>query len=166
MRDLVAHLVVRERRPDTLPGLFVPALARHTDRVRDRLAAQPLERLVERFRQGPPRWSPTRLRPVDEAMNTMELLIHHQDIVRGRPGWAAAGDEPAWVQRAAWRALRTSARLLHRSTDHPVLLVAPGHGTVEVPGEGAVEVRTGRPLELLLHASGRTSRAAVALGRR
>ena len=33
-RDLAAHLVVRERRPDIAPGLFLPALAGHSEKVR------------------------------------------------------------------------------------------------------------------------------------
>ena len=32
--DLAAHLVVRERRPDSGPGLVWPPLAGHTDKVR------------------------------------------------------------------------------------------------------------------------------------
>ena len=33
-RDLAAHLVVRERRPDAAAGIVVPILARHAERVR------------------------------------------------------------------------------------------------------------------------------------
>ena len=53
--DLAAHLVVRERRPDSGPGLVWPALAGYTDRVRrsvrDRTAWPDLVGMV---RSGPP----------------------------------------------------------------------------------------------------------------
>ena len=54
-RDLVAHLVVRERRPDALPGLVFGPLASYTARVQNRLAASTKwEDLVELFASGPP----------------------------------------------------------------------------------------------------------------
>ena len=40
-RDLAAHLVVRERRPDTTPGLMLRPLAGWTDRVRRGYAQRP-----------------------------------------------------------------------------------------------------------------------------
>src|ERR1700753_2819253 len=38
-RDLTAHLLVRERRPDALPGILFAPLASHTARVQDKLIA-------------------------------------------------------------------------------------------------------------------------------
>ena len=47
-RDLAAHLVVRERRPDALPGLMFAPLASHTARLQEQLAASTTyEDLVE-----------------------------------------------------------------------------------------------------------------------
>src|ERR1700751_1052441 len=71
--DLAAHLVVRERRPDSGPGLVWPPLARYTDKVR--VAARDRtswEQLVATVRSGPP----LLLRPFDSAMNTVEYFIH------------------------------------------------------------------------------------------
>src|SRR6201993_4731355 len=54
-RDLVAHLVVRERRPDALPGLVFGPLASYTARMQTRLATSTTwEDLVELFASGPP----------------------------------------------------------------------------------------------------------------
>ena len=42
-RDLAAHLVVREGRPDTTPGIMIPFLAGYTERVRRQAAADDWE---------------------------------------------------------------------------------------------------------------------------
>jgi uncharacterized protein (TIGR03085 family) len=54
-RDLTAHLVVRERRPDALPGLLFGPLASHTARVQKQLTTSTKwEDLVDLFASGPP----------------------------------------------------------------------------------------------------------------
>src|SRR5688572_20837288 len=75
-RDLAAHLVVRERRPDGAVGIVAKPLARYGEKVRLDEAAKPWPDLIERVRRGPPRWSPTRLGPVDRAVNTVEFFVH------------------------------------------------------------------------------------------
>ena len=58
-RDLAAHLIVREHRPDAAVGIVVKALSGHGEKVRLGAARKPWERLVEEVRSGPPFWSPT-----------------------------------------------------------------------------------------------------------
>ena len=58
-RDLAAHLVMRERRPDGALGIVVSKAAGHADKVQAQIAAQPWDELVDQVRNGPPRWSPT-----------------------------------------------------------------------------------------------------------
>ena len=74
-RDLVAHLVVRERRPDALPGLVFGPLASYTARVQNRLAASTKwEDLIELFASGPPLLSlfnSTRWRASTRCSSTM-----------------------------------------------------------------------------------------------
>src|SRR3954468_1320770 len=96
-RDLAAHLVVREHRPDAAPGILVPALAGYTQKVQDRYAAKPWAALVEQVRNGPSKFWPTAIGPLDELTNTAEFLVHHEDVRRAQPGWAprAAGRAPA-----------------------------------------------------------------------
>src|SRR6187397_374577 len=76
-RDLAAHLVLREHRPDAAAGMAVPALADHLKRVQDGYAAWDWPRLVDQVRSGPPAWSPAALARVDEAVNTAEFFVHH-----------------------------------------------------------------------------------------
>ncbi len=165
VRDLLAHLVVRETRPDTLPGigLPLPPLQRHTERVQDEVAARPFAELVDQVRSGPPPWWPTRLPVLDRAVNVAELAIHHEDLARARPGWAPT-DLPDPVPAQLWGTVRTAGRLLYRDAPCGVVVVAPGHGRAAVrrppAGRGSV-VLTGAPLELLLHAFGRDQVARV-----
>ena len=84
---LAAHLVVRESRPLDMLGIVVPALAGRTERATRRLATTtPFPALVERVRTGPPTWHPARLRVVDDAMNLVEMWVHHEDVLRPGPG--------------------------------------------------------------------------------
>jgi uncharacterized protein (TIGR03085 family) len=161
-RDLAAHLVVRERRPDAQAGIWVSVLAARTASVQHDLAEQPWDRLVDQVRQGPPVWHPARVPAVDELMNTAEFFVHHEDVLRAQPGWQAR-ELTDDLQDALWRACTTSARLALRHTDVGVELVAPGHGRM-VARRGSPTVRVqGAPGELLLFAFGRRSVADVHL---
>src|SRR5262245_545971 len=64
-RDLAAHLVVRERRPDAGLGIVIPPLADYGDKVRHNVAETPWPELVNMVRSGPPVWSPMRIDVVD-----------------------------------------------------------------------------------------------------
>ena len=57
-RDLAAHLVVRERRPDSLPGIRIRALAGHTESVQASYAGRDYAELVRLVRTGPGLLSP------------------------------------------------------------------------------------------------------------
>ena len=82
--DLAAHLVARERRPDSGPGLVWPPLAAHTDKVRRSIRDRiPWEQLIASVRRGPP----LLLRPFDGPMNTVEFFIHVEDVRRAQPDW-------------------------------------------------------------------------------
>ncbi len=105
--DLAAHLVVRERRPDTGPGLVWPPLAGYTDKVRRAVRDRtPWEKLVDTVRQGPP----LLLRPFDGPMNTVEYFIHVEDVRRAEDGWEPRPISPEmadalWARSvpAGWR---------------------------------------------------------------
>ena len=165
VRDLLAHLVVRESRVDALPGvgLPVPALQRHTEKVQEGVAARPFAQLVEEVRRGPARFWPTQVPALDRTVNVAELSIHHEDMTRARPGWEPTV-LPEGVQAQIWGTVRTAGRMLYRSAPCGVVAVAPGHGRVALrrppQGRGSV-VLTGAPLELALHAFGREQDARV-----
>ena len=168
-RDLAAHLVVRDRRPDSMPGLVLDGrLAAWTERVRQgarrrRLWAQ----LVHEVRSGPPAWLPTAWPAVDRALNTVEMAVHHEDVRRAQPDWAPR-ELPAEVQDRLWSSLPMVTRrpttpgpaggLVARRTDVPA-----GSDGAEHPvrdGEPTTVV-SGEPLEVLLWLSGRQLVARV-----
>lgn len=158
-RDLAAHLVVREGRPDAAPGIVLPPLAGWTRRVQRRVAGEPWEQLVNRLRR-PPRWSPLQVGPVDEAVNLTEFLVHHEDVLRARPGWRPR-ELPADYEGALWAALRTRARALYARSSVGVVLRLPDGTRHEARGGDRSVTLTGGPVELMLHAFGRTEHAQV-----
>jgi len=163
-RDLAAHLVVRERRPDVAAGIVLPALAGRLEQVQKGYAAWDWPRLVNEVRTGPPAWSPASLAMVDEAMNTAEFYVHHEDVLRGGPGWNAR-ELSTGLESALWRIVSKVARLHFAGSRVGVVLVAPSYGRQQVhtmTDLGTVSV-TGRPGELLLYSFGRRGVAQVDL---
>ena len=54
--------------------------------VQDGVAAKAWPELVELVRTGPPFYNPMSLGPLNEAANSVEYFVHHEDVRRGRPG--------------------------------------------------------------------------------
>ncbi|MGR6321078.1 TIGR03085 family metal-binding protein [Micromonospora soli] len=158
-RDLAAHLLVRERRPDAAGGILLPPLRGHGEAVRRRVAAGPYADLVARLRR-PPVWSPVSNRLTDELANTLEFFIHHEDVRRAQPGWLPR-DLPAGLQAALWRRGALLARAALRRFPADLLVQAPGFGERTV-GRGGERLRlVGAPGELVLFLSGRQRAARV-----
>jgi uncharacterized protein (TIGR03085 family) len=161
-RDLAAHLVVRERRPDVAGAIWLPALTGRLERVQNGYAGWDWPRLINEVRTGPPAWSPTSLGRVDEAINTAEFFVHHQDVLRAGPNWSAR-ELPCDLESALWGIVSKVARLQLARSRVGVLLVAPSHGERQIHGQtdlGTVVI-TGTPGELLLYCFGRRSQALV-----
>ena len=119
VKDLVIHLLVRERDPLGAPGILFPPLERLTDRSARRMADQDFSTLVERVRTGPPIWSVTALKPVEKSVNTLEYFVHHEDIRRAAPGWKPR-ELTEREQRILWKAIRTAGKGLVRPAGVPV----------------------------------------------
>ncbi|WP_330457221.1 TIGR03085 family metal-binding protein [Streptomyces sp. NBC_00820] len=161
-RDLAAHVVVRERRPDAAGGLVIKQLAPRLERVTAEYAAKPYEELLQLIRTGPPRFSPFALKQVDEAANTVEFYVHTEDVRRAQPDWSPRELDPVF-QDTLWSNLERSARLMDRGAPTGLVLRCPdGRTTVAHRGTPVVTV-TGEPSELLMFAYGRQGVAAVAL---
>ncbi|MFF4239538.1 TIGR03085 family metal-binding protein [Actinomadura geliboluensis] len=165
-RDLAAHLVVREDRPDAAPGILLPPLAFYTERVRRRTArAVPFDRLVERFRDGPAKFSPYALPGVDKNANGVEFFVHHEDVLRARPDWEPREISPE-LEEVLWRRIKI-ARFVLRKVQVEVTLVQPDGRRLRVPGRGRDArggVRVHGPVgELVLWALGRRDVADVRL---
>ena len=168
-RDLAAHLVLRERRPDAAAGVLGGPLAGHTARVQRRLGERrTYAQLVQAVRDGPPRLSPFALPGVDEAANTVEYFVHHEDIRRAQPDWEPR-DIPAALSDALWGRLKSS-RLFMRKAPVGVELARNGRGE-DAGGAGPYRVTVknarptvtviGTPAELTMWVMGRTGAAHV-----
>ncbi|WRZ93464.1 TIGR03085 family metal-binding protein [Streptomyces sp. NBC_01007] len=161
-RDLAAHVVVRERRPDAAGGLVVKQLAPRLERVMAEFAEKPYEELIQLIRTGPPRFSPFSLKQLDEASNVVEYYVHTEDVRRAQPDWTPRELDTVF-QEALWSRLDRTARLMGRGAPTGVVLRRPnGQTTVLNKGTPVVTV-TGEPSELLLFGFGRQSVADVEL---
>jgi uncharacterized protein (TIGR03085 family) len=153
-RDLAAHLVVREHRPDAAPGIMVPALAGHTQRVQDRYAGRPWASLVEQVRRGPSKFWPTAIGPLDELTNSAEFLVHHEDVRRAQPDWKPRPAEPT-RDAAAWRSAKGAAKLnLRKSPVGVTFRTTDGREATVKTGPDPVTL-VGDPVDLLLFVFGR-----------
>lgn len=162
-RDLAAHLVLRERRPDAALGAVLSALADRTERIQKKMADGDWDALIEQIRTGPPHWHPAAIGKIDDATNTGEFFVHHEDVLRGAPGWERR--EPSvHLSKALWSSLPQIARLALRDVRVGVVADAPGVGrrSIKKPkdGLGSVVV-TGEPGEIFLSVFGRDAVAQV-----
>lgn len=173
-RDLAAHLVAREHRPDAGAGLLGGPLAGHTRRVQHKIAERTrYPRLVEEIRNGPPRLSVFGLPGADERANLVEYFVHHEDVRRGSPGW-----EPREIDKGLtdllWKRLRMAKFVLRKAPVGVELArddqQEPGPGNdagsrVRITAKARTPVVTviGSPAELTMWTSGRTTAARVRL---
>lgn len=158
-RDLAAHLVVREGRPDAAAGMLLPALAGRLEELRLREAARPWDELLDRIDHGAPWYSP--LRYADQVANAAEYLVHHEDVLRATPGWDERGFDTADLDRI-WSLATTVARTTLRKAPARVELRTPAgvrldKGRAVSTGARLAPLVTvsAAPVELLLWAFGR-----------
>ncbi|MGW2181992.1 TIGR03085 family metal-binding protein [Streptomyces sp. NPDC001732] len=161
-RDLAAHVVVRERRPDAAAGILVGVLKNRLERVQAEFTEKPYEELIQLIRTGPPRFSPYAVKQVDEAANTVEFYIHAEDVRRAQPDWSRRELDPVFAD-LLWSRTERTARLLGRRSPVGLVLRRPDGRTVVAHKGVPVVTVTGEPGELLLFAFGRQSAAAVGL---
>ncbi|MER7737705.1 TIGR03085 family metal-binding protein [Streptomyces sp. NPDC096538] len=161
-RDLAAHVVVRERRPDAAGGLLVKQLASRLERVTAEFLAKPYDELIGLIRTGPPRFSPFSLKQVDEMSNVIEFYVHAEDVRRAQPDWTPRELDPVF-QDALWSRLERSARLLGRGVPTGLVLRRPDGQTAVARRGAPVVTVTGQPSELVVFAYGRQGAAEVEL---
>ncbi|MEU8676645.1 TIGR03085 family metal-binding protein [Streptomyces sp. NPDC048560] len=161
-RDLAAHVVVRERRPDAAGGVVVGALRNRLERVQAEFTAKPYEELIQLIRTGPPRMSPFAIKQLDEAANTVEFYVHAEDVRRAQPDWSPREVDPIFAD-VLWSRLERTARLVGRRSPVGLVLRRPdGQTAVAHKGSPVVTV-TGEPGELLMYVFGRQDSAKVGL---
>ncbi|MFC9316335.1 TIGR03085 family metal-binding protein [Streptomyces nigra] len=161
-RDLAAHVVVRERRPDAAAAMLIKQLGPRLDKAMEEFAAKPYEELIQLIRTGPPRFSPFQLKQIDEASNTIEFYVHTEDVRRAQPDWTPRELDRVF-QDALWSRLERAARLMGRGAPTGLVLRRPDGQTVVAHRGTPVVTVTGEPSELLLFAYGRQSAAKVEL---
>jgi uncharacterized protein (TIGR03085 family) len=164
-RDLAAHLVLRERRPDAAVGMIGGPLAGYTARVqRQFLDRHSYPELIALFKAGPPALSPFAIPGADEAANTVEYFVHHEDVRRAAAEWTERPVD-AGLAAALWKRLR-SARLFLRAAPTGVVLARADAGALDLivakTATPSVTV-TGSPAELTLWSMGRAGAAHVTL---
>lgn len=152
--DLAAHLVVRERRPDSGPGLVWRPLAAYTDKVRCAVRDRtPWEELVATVRRGPP----VLLRPFDGPMNTVEYFIHVEDVRRAQDGWEPRAIS-AEMADALWA--RVGPGGMAKRVPATIVITSPGRAE-KVRGTGPRLTLQGDPGELTMFGAGRQRAARV-----
>jgi uncharacterized protein (TIGR03085 family) len=170
--DLAAHLVLRESRPDAAAGVMGGPLAGYTARAQKRLKSRTsYQDLIAAFRNGPPRFSPFALPRLDEAANTVEYFVHHEDVRRGGGDWTPRDLDPHLAE-VLWGRLR-GARFFLRSAPVGVELARDESTAEGATGAGAGPYRvtakrtaplvtvSGSPAELTLWAFGRVTASHV-----
>jgi uncharacterized protein (TIGR03085 family) len=166
-RDLAAHLVMRERRPDGAAGILISAFSDHAAKVQASIAATEWPELVETVRSGPPVWMPMRIAAIDTLVNTAEFFVHHEDVRRADGDWSIRELDPA-VTGALTKMVTRMARMLTRPSKVGVVLEPTVDGapsTAPIVGNKAlpsVSVR-GPISELVMFVYGRQAQADVEL---
>lgn len=158
-RDLAAHLVVREARPDAAVGVVLPALASRMEELRLREADRPWDELLEKIAAGAPWYSP--LRYADRLANAAEYLVHHEDVRRADGEWTKRQFDIEDLDRIWSLGTTVSKTFLRRVAARVDLRTPPG---IRLTKPGAVSTGaalapmvsvTADPVELILWAFGR-----------
>ncbi len=153
--DLLAHLVLRERKPVAALGILVPSLSARTEQLTLELASD-FEANIRLFESGPPSWNP--MRYLDALVNGSEMLIHHEDVLRAQPEWKPRVLS-AQAQQEARRILRGAAQLMTRGAK---VKVRPDPAGALTPANGEVVIR-GDEVDILLRISGRSTNVHVTI---
>ncbi|MFN3600390.1 MAG: TIGR03085 family metal-binding protein [Dietzia sp.] len=158
-RDLAAHLVVREARPDAAAGVVLPALASRMEELRLREVERPWDELLEKIAAGAPWYSP--LRYADRVANAAEYLVHHEDVRRADGAWTKREFDIQDLDRIWALGTTVSKTFLRRVAARVDLRTPPG---IRLTKAGAVSTGaalapmvsvTAEPVELILWAFGR-----------
>ncbi len=164
VRRLLAHLIVRERRPlagvadlvSREPPGQEKRLSTLTDTAR---SADGYQALVDQFAEGPPRWSP--MSWAGESLNLVEYVIHHEDIRRAGGEPAEPRVLPEAERQAVWKRLGLFARQSFSRSPVGVRLARPGAESQQVKKGPTPVTISADPVDLALYLSGRRGAALV-----
>lgn len=155
-QDLAAHLYIRERRLDALPGIGSEKFADRTQRIQQselhKLGFLPIVQAIRT-----PGWI---MRPLDNLVNSSEFFIHHEDVLRanGRSQTLTAKE-----QQHLWPIVKVLARKAQYAYKGQLTLTRTDTGAEQRFGQGDRPIHlSGLPSELLLYLSGREADVEVA----
>lgn len=157
-KDLVIHLLVRERSPLGGAGIMASPLAGFTRRASERYAQSEYGALVDRLRSPGGMFA---IPAVDRAANTFEYVVHHEDLRRSQPGWEPRQLDPADLD-TLWASLTKGLGFFGRKLPGPTVVRRADTGATAVgkkgakDGQGPVTV-TGDVVELILFLFGRSA---------
>ena len=156
---LVAHLLVRERRPIAAAGDIGGPLSGRAARAMAAERRTPYAELVSRLRTPAPvlRGLPV----LDSAMNSFEMLVHHEDLRRGQSDWSPR-ELPAEDLDRIWSQLARAGRVLGRKLPVPTMLRRTDTGATATARKGEDPATVAGPVvELVLFLFGRGASAGV-----
>lgn len=159
--ELALHLVIREKAdPAGLADASTPLAGYLQKRRRSILAENGYAGLVEKFRTGPPRFSPFALPGMDARGNTVELFVHHEDVRRAAPEFTSRTLSNEF-EGTLFASLTTMSRLFLRHCVAGVEIKTPEGRTGTLKKGTPVATLTGKPSELVLYLFGRRAVADV-----
>lgn len=165
-RDLAAHLVLRESRPDAglvIAADSVPILRSYATRVTRQVLNHPYDQLVAQFRSGPPMFSAFALPGADAAANTLEFFVHREDVRREPADWSPRTlAQPD--RQTLWQALTRFAGLAFLRAPVAAVLRVPDGPRVRVGHGQSTVVLTGDVGELAMAVTGRHEHLATVEG--
>ncbi|NHB86006.1 maleylpyruvate isomerase family mycothiol-dependent enzyme [Tessaracoccus sp. HDW20] len=150
-QDLAAHLYVRERKLGALPGIGFERFAERTAAIQqEALHSMDYPDLVREIRR--PGWI---MRPLDDLVNTSEMFIHHEDVLRANDRSQKLTPKE---QAKLWPMVTVMARRVQAKAGVQVRIGRSDTGDETQIGTGSriLHLR-GLPSELLLHLTGRDS---------
>jgi uncharacterized protein (TIGR03085 family) len=153
-KDLLVHLLVRERSVLGAVGNQVSALQSFTEKASAEYAKKPWPELIEEYRSGPPAWNPTGWGPLDDIANGGEMFIHHEDARRGQVGWEPRVYDAETAAALDKMAASGLSKMALRKSSVGVVAELPTRTVTLKAGEPVVTV-TGDPGEVVLWISGR-----------
>lgn len=151
--DLLAHLLLRERRPVAAAGMFLRPFARHTKTAMTDIREMPWPEQLRLLAQGPPAWNPMGWSRLEGLANAAEFFVHHEDVRRANEGWTERlldAEQTAVVRRV----LPIIARLALRKLPFGVTAELPDRHIVLRQRRPMLTI-VGRPGEIVLWTYGR-----------
>ena len=160
--DLALHVVLRERLDPANPGGPGSDSVRLERRRRRILARHGYLGLVDLIRNGPPRFSPFGLPVADRWLNTVELFVHHEDVLRAQPH-SARRVLPQEEQDELLKHLTKLAPLMLRRCPTGVDAELPDGSTLQLHKGPEAAILSGQPSEIILYLQGRRSEADITI---